>query len=174
MLLGTAGKTTSPECACLSPHLSFPCPSTQAAVKRHPHSGVVVYNACGAVLSIAQGFPDVQTVLQGDGSSRILRDAMERHGGIEEMYGTEVARLADWVAVNAKPKRDKPHLPGKTEYVTEKLYHEEYGLVPITPANERQLRGGPRYQSPNGTIRCALGLRGAGWPSLPALRRESA
>lgn len=127
----------------------------QAAVKRHPHSGVVVYNACGAVLSIAQGFPDVQTVLQGDGSTRILRDAMERHGGIEEMYGTEVARLADWVAVNAKPRRDKPHLPGKTEYVTEKLYHEEYGLVPITPANEKQLRGGPRYQSPNGTIRCA-------------------
>lgn len=115
---------------------------------------MVVYNACGAVLSIAQGFPDVQTVLQGDGSTRILRDAMERHGGIEEMYGTEVARLADWVAVNAKPKRDKPHLPGKTEYVTEKLYHEEYGLVPITPANEKQLRGGPRYQSPNGTIRC--------------------
>lgn len=123
---------------------------------------MVVYNACGAVLSIAQGFPDVQTVLQGDGSTRILRDAMERHGGIEEMYGTEVARLADWVAVNAKPKRDKPHLPGKTEYVTEKLYHEEYGLVPITPANERQIRGGPRYQSPNGTIRCGREGGGAG------------
>ena len=82
-------------------------------MKRHPHSGVVVYNACGAALSIAQGFPDVQTILQGDGSTRILRDAMEKHGGIEEMYGTEVARLADWVAINAKPKRDKPHLPAR-------------------------------------------------------------
>ena len=37
--------------------------------------------------------------------------------------------------------------------MTEKLYHEEYGLVPITPANEKALRGAPRYQSPNGTIR---------------------
>ena len=73
------------------------------------------------------------------------------------MYGTEVARLADWVAVNAKPKRDKAHLPGKTEYVTEKLYHEEYGLVPITPANRLQLRGGPRMMSPGGTERGRAG-----------------
>jgi hypothetical protein len=124
-----------------------------------------VYNACGALLTIAQGFPDVQTILQGDGSTRLLKEAMDKHGGIEHMYGesafalaaesracacvlfayarahaacmssaathracadgfphrstgTEVANLADWVGVNAKPKRNMPALPGKVEFVT--------------------------------------------------------
>ena len=97
-------------------------PLLVAAVKKHPHSGIVVYNACGALLTIVQGFPDVQTILQGDGSTRVLKKAMDKHGGIEHMYGTEVANLADWVGLNAKPKRNVPALPGKVEYVTEKLY----------------------------------------------------
>jgi len=109
-------------------------PLLVAAVKKHPHSGIVVYNACGALLTIVQGaprarsapsprspsrtagFPDVQTILQGDGSTRVLKQAMDMHGGIEHMYGTEVANLADWVGLNAKPKRNVPALPGKVEY----------------------------------------------------------
>jgi hypothetical protein len=67
-------------------------PLLVAAVKKHPHSGIVVYNACGALLTIAQGFPDVQTILQGDGSTRVLKEAMDKHGGIEHMYGTWTRR----------------------------------------------------------------------------------
>jgi hypothetical protein len=68
-------------------------PLLVAAVKKHPHSGIVVYNACGALLTIAQGFPDVQTILQGDGSTRLLKEAMDKHGGIEHMYGESAFAL---------------------------------------------------------------------------------
>jgi hypothetical protein len=124
-------------------------PLLVAAVKKHPHSGIVVYNACGALLTIVQGFPDVQTILQGDGSTRVLKQAMDQHGGIEHMYGTEVANLADWVGLNAKPKRNVPALPGKVEYVTERLYHEDYALVPTLPSHGA---AAPRFTSPNGTL----------------------
>lgn len=123
-------------------------PLLVAAVKKHPHSGIVVYNACGALLTIAQGFPDVQTILQGDGSTRVLKEAMDKHGGIEHLYGTEVAHLADWVGLNAKPKRVVATLPGKVEYVTEKLYHEEYALVPTMPSTGAK----PRMTSPGGSV----------------------
>jgi hypothetical protein len=125
-------------------------PLLVAAVKKHPSSGVVVYNAGGALLTIAQGFPDVQTILQGDGSTRVLKDAMDQHGGMEHLFGTEVARLADWVAVNAKPKRNVPALPGKVELVTERLYHSEYALVPTVPRDMSMPV--PRMTSPGGSI----------------------
>lgn len=125
-------------------------PLLVAAVKKHAHSGIVVYNACGALLTIAQGFPDVQTILQGDGSTRVLKEACDSHGGIEHMYGTEVAHLADWVGLNAKPKRNAGTLPGKVEYVTEKLYHEEYALVPTMPTQPAGARA--RFTSPGGTL----------------------
>lgn len=76
-------------------------PLLVAAVRAHPSSGIVVYNAAGALLLSAQGFPGVQGVLQGDGSTAVVRAAVEAHGGLEALYGTAVAANASWLGADA-------------------------------------------------------------------------
>ena len=70
-------------------------PLLVSAVRTHRGS-VVVYNACGALLTLAQGSTLVQKLLDED-NVRTIRDATDSHGGISELYGAEVARNAAWL-----------------------------------------------------------------------------
>ena len=79
-------------------------PLLVAAVRSHGESGVTVYNACGALLTIAQGLPSVQAALREEGAAALLSEAINRHGGLEQMFGTEVAGLAAAWMVEKDPK----------------------------------------------------------------------
>jgi hypothetical protein len=70
-------------------------PLLVSAVRTHRGS-VVVYNACGALLTLAQGSTLVQKLLD-DENVRTLREAVDAHGGIEQLYGAEVAANAQWL-----------------------------------------------------------------------------
>lgn len=72
-------------------------PLLVATVRGFGDSGVCVYNACGALLTIAQGMPAVQRALHEEGAAQLIREAIERHGGMEQMYGTDIANLSRWV-----------------------------------------------------------------------------
>lgn len=68
-----------------------------ATVREFGDSGVCVYNACGALLTIAQGLPAVQRALHEEGATALVREAIDRHGGIEQMYGQDIANLSRWI-----------------------------------------------------------------------------
>lgn len=54
-------------------------------------------SSAGALLTIAQGLPAVQRALHEEGAAALVREAIERHGGMEQMYGTDIANLSRWV-----------------------------------------------------------------------------
>jgi hypothetical protein len=74
-------------------------PLLVAALRQHGANSVVVYNACGALLTLAQSAPSVQRSLVEEGAAPIIREALDRHGGTERLYGEEVAATtASWLA----------------------------------------------------------------------------
>jgi hypothetical protein len=63
------------------------------AVSGHQANGVVVYNAAGALLTLAQSSVDVRAQLDTQQRTQ-LRDALLSHGGLDTLYGPEVAGAA--------------------------------------------------------------------------------
>jgi hypothetical protein len=64
-----------------------------SALRSHGSNGVVVYNAAGALLTLAQASVDVRAQLGTDERTQ-LRDALKAHGGLDQLYGPEVAAAA--------------------------------------------------------------------------------
>ena len=64
-----------------------------SALRNHGGNGVVVYNAAGALLTLAQASVEVRSQLGTDERTQ-LRDALKAHGGLDQLYGPEVAAAA--------------------------------------------------------------------------------